>query len=317
VPMNVRSEHDACREAKNIAHLRRLVCFMAAAFVAVHPCEAAAQDAVATQLYGKVLGRETVLVQTRNDSIFVAAMLGDRIASALVPLPQASFRAWVDSTRVVLDAPVTVHLTAVQSIHRRGPSAASMMQDAYTASIKDAQAVDTVERLPDGYDLYVSRLIDGVRGDYYVLDVKDNEDEERVDLTPAQYRVFMAAVILGTRSVTPAMARPAAAPSTAVTDPTYFEFQVEKRAEPMSDNPAPAYPASLSKHRIEGEVLAQFAVDTSGYADMSTLKVLKSSQDAFTDEVKRALPKMRFKPAEMGGHKVKQLVQESFAFGGA
>jgi protein TonB len=42
--------------------------------------------------------------------------------------------------------------------------------------------------------------------------------------------------------------------------------------------------------------------------------VLKTTQEAFSDEVKRALPKQRFYPAEIGGHKVKQLVQQPFAF---
>jgi protein TonB len=99
-----------------------------------------------------------------------------------------------------------------------------------------------------------------------------------------------------------------------VTDQPYFDFQVEKQAGTVPGSPTPVYPEMLRSAGIEGEVLAQFVVDTNGRADMSTFKVLKSTQDAFTDEVKRALPKMRFYPAEIGGHKVKQLVQEPFSF---
>jgi protein TonB len=42
--------------------------------------------------------------------------------------------------------------------------------------------------------------------------------------------------------------------------------------------------------------------------------VLKSSHELFTQAVKNALPNMRFYPAEVGGKKVKQLVQQPFTF---
>jgi protein TonB len=45
-----------------------------------------------------------------------------------------------------------------------------------------------------------------------------------------------------------------------------------------------------------------------------TLRILKSSDPAFSDAVKRALPGMRFSAAQIGGRKVKQLVQMPFVF---
>ena len=65
---------------------------------------------------------------------------------------------------------------------------------------------------------------------------------------------------------------------------------------------------------IAGQVFAQFVIDTTGHVDMNTFKVLKSDNDLFTQEVKTALPKRRFYPAEVGGRKVKELVQHPFAF---
>jgi periplasmic protein TonB len=47
---------------------------------------------------------------------------------------------------------------------------------------------------------------------------------------------------------------------------------------------------------------------------MREFKILKSTHDLFTAAVKSALPQMRFYPAEVGGHKVKQLVQMPFQF---
>lgn len=99
-----------------------------------------------------------------------------------------------------------------------------------------------------------------------------------------------------------------------VTDQPYFDFQVEKQADKRPDSPTPRYPDMLQSAGIDGQVLAQFVIDTTGRADMGTFKVLKSDNDLFTQEVKNTLPKMRFYPAEVGGRKVKELVQLPFAF---
>lgn len=98
------------------------------------------------------------------------------------------------------------------------------------------------------------------------------------------------------------------------TDQPYFDFQVEKQAGPVPGNIAPRYPDMLRAAGIEGDVLAQFVIDTTGRADMSTFKVIKTSHEQFAESVKEALPRMRFFPAEVGGHKVKELVQQPFAF---
>ena len=99
-----------------------------------------------------------------------------------------------------------------------------------------------------------------------------------------------------------------------VTDQPYFEFQVEKPVVPAGNQPQPNYPDMLRSGNVEGEVLAQFVVDTTGRAEMSTFKVLKSSNDLFTSAVRNVLPRYRFIPAETGGRKGKQLVQLPFTF---
>lgn len=97
-------------------------------------------------------------------------------------------------------------------------------------------------------------------------------------------------------------------------DQVYFEFQVEKPAIAVGGNPTPRYPPTLQQAQIEGEVLAQFVVDTTGKADMKTFKVLKSDNALFDAAVRNVLPSMRFLPAETGGRKVKTYVQQSFVF---
>jgi protein TonB len=98
------------------------------------------------------------------------------------------------------------------------------------------------------------------------------------------------------------------------TNQTYFEFQVEKPAEMLQDSPKPKYPSVLESSGIAGEVQAQFVVSLSGKADMDSFKVLKSTNELFTQAVKNVLPRMKFSPAMIGGKPVNQLVQQSFQF---
>jgi protein TonB len=95
---------------------------------------------------------------------------------------------------------------------------------------------------------------------------------------------------------------------------TYFEFQVEKPAEMLSDSPKPKYPAVLESSGIAGSVQAQFVVSSAGKADLSQFKVLNSTNELFTQAVKTVLPRMRFSPAQIGGKPVNQLVQQTFQF---
>jgi TonB family protein len=99
-----------------------------------------------------------------------------------------------------------------------------------------------------------------------------------------------------------------------VVDGPYFEFQVEHPVIPAPGNMGPRYPDSLKVAGVEGVVLAQFVVDTNGYVLPGSFKVLKSDHDMFTRAVASALPNVRFIPAEVGGKKVRQVVQQPFQF---
>ncbi|MEO8908882.1 MAG: TonB family protein [Gemmatimonadaceae bacterium] len=93
----------------------------------------------------------------------------------------------------------------------------------------------------------------------------------------------------------------------------YMEFQVEKAVQKIGGE-APEYPSSLRESGVEGQVLAQFVVNESGRYEGGTLKILNSSNPAFTAAVKDALPRMKFSAAQIGGRKVQQLVQMPFQF---
>ncbi len=99
-----------------------------------------------------------------------------------------------------------------------------------------------------------------------------------------------------------------------ISDQPYFDFQVEKAAAAIPGSGSPAYPEMLKSSGVEGEALVQFIVDTTGRAELGSFKVLRASHDAFGQAVRAALPRMRFLPAEIGGRKVRMLVQQPFAF---
>ena len=99
-----------------------------------------------------------------------------------------------------------------------------------------------------------------------------------------------------------------------ISDQPYFDFQVEKAAAAIPGSGGPSYPEMLKSSGVEGEALVQFVVDTTGRAELGSFKVLRATHDAFGQAVKASLPRMRFLPAEIGGRKVRMLVQQPFAF---
>jgi TonB family protein len=94
----------------------------------------------------------------------------------------------------------------------------------------------------------------------------------------------------------------------------YREFRITRQAVPAEGNLGPRYPQELREAKVEGEVIAQFVVDTAGRAEMRSFKVLKSDHGLFTDAVRESLAAMQFIPAEVEGRKVKQLLQMPFHF---
>jgi TonB family protein len=77
---------------------------------------------------------------------------------------------------------------------------------------------------------------------------------------------------------------------------------------------APVYPPTMRAQRVEGEVLVMFVVDTTGRADITSLKVVKATAPEFVDAVRTAIPQMEFDPARLNGRKVRQLTQLPFTF---
>lgn len=77
---------------------------------------------------------------------------------------------------------------------------------------------------------------------------------------------------------------------------------------------APEYPDNARQQGIEDKLLVQFIVTEEGRADMSTVRFLRVGYQDFAAAVLQALPTFRFKPAEVGGCPVPQVVQAPFTF---
>jgi TonB family protein len=119
----------------------------------------------------------------------------------------------------------------------------------------------------------------------------------------------------GQPTVAPRPATTSSTPGSTVPEPSpLFEFQVGKPAMYIRGSAAPAYPVSLRPSNIAGRVVVLFVVDTSGFAQPATFKMVESSHELFTAAIRNALPEMRFVPAEVGGRKVKMWIQQTFEF---
>jgi len=77
---------------------------------------------------------------------------------------------------------------------------------------------------------------------------------------------------------------------------------------------APAYPPDMEARGINGSVTVRFVVDSTGLVDVSTVKVLATTNESFARAVRAAMPLMRFRPAMIGPRAVRQMSEQDFAF---
>lgn len=88
--------------------------------------------------------------------------------------------------------------------------------------------------------------------------------------------------------------------------PVYAECAVDQKAQllPRQTAAGSELPAGLSCARIALNVV----VDSLGVVVPSSAKVERSTNEAFTTSVLRALPSLRYEPARVNGRRVAQLV---------
>jgi TonB family protein len=94
----------------------------------------------------------------------------------------------------------------------------------------------------------------------------------------------------------------------------YLGDQVEREVQRLSGAPVPRYPEQLRANNVSGTVLMRFVVGADGRVESGSFQVIESPEKAFSDAVRIAIMGTRFRPAEVGGRPVRQLVEQSFTF---
>jgi TonB family protein len=99
-----------------------------------------------------------------------------------------------------------------------------------------------------------------------------------------------------------------------VPDSVFSVLEVDEMVERYEGSAAPVYPHDLLAMGAEGLVQAIYVVDTTGRVDTTTIQVVRSDDLRFTESVRTALGRMRFRPATRAGKTVRQLVEQQFRF---
>jgi hypothetical protein len=118
------------------------------------------------------------------------------------------------------------------------------------------------------------------------------------------------ATTLGGRPAAPAAMRATGSRDSRSDDRPFIDFQVEKPAMALSHDPTPRFPQALAGSMASGEVMMQFVIDTTGRAEPGTMRVMKATHRLLGEAVQAVFPDMRFAPAEVGGRRVRMLVQQ-------
>ncbi|MBL8988024.1 MAG: TonB family protein [Gemmatimonadales bacterium] len=92
------------------------------------------------------------------------------------------------------------------------------------------------------------------------------------------------------------------------------EIEVDSTVVRDPSSAAPVYPPPLLADRIEGSTFVHYVVDTTGKVDVSTIQIVRSTHPGFAESVREALAVMKFRPAVQGARRVRQWVQQNFAF---
>lgn len=131
-------------------------------------------------------------------------------------------------------------------------------------------------------------------------------------LPPVDARI--GTMLVDSFKVAPRDTTPTSVGTGEVSGEPFTEAMVEKAVQARAGNPTPRYPSFLASAGVEGVVYARFIVDTTGRVEPESIDFIKSDHTLFEREVRQVLLRSRFAPAEFGKQRVRQLVEQAFAF---
>jgi protein TonB len=94
---------------------------------------------------------------------------------------------------------------------------------------------------------------------------------------------------------------------------TFLETAVDERPERLS-GPMPRYPEMLRQAGIEGVVMLEFVIDTTGRVETESIKVLQSTNRAFEGPAKDVIRRSIYRPGRVRGQAVRVLVSQQIGF---
>ena len=99
-------------------------------------------------------------------------------------------------------------------------------------------------------------------------------------------------------------------------DAIYEATTNDERFEPaiLVLQPAPRYPGSLEALGIEGQVIVEFVIDTTGRVQPPSIRIIESTHPDFEAAARAAVAGAIFRPAHLSAHAVRQLTRQSIRF---
>jgi protein TonB len=96
-------------------------------------------------------------------------------------------------------------------------------------------------------------------------------------------------------------------------DQPYLEAVVEERPERVSSPPA-RYPDILRQAGIEGRVLVEVVIDTTGHAERGSIRILSSTHQLFEGPAREVVQSSLYSPGKIQGRAVRVRVQVPINF---
>jgi TonB family protein len=78
--------------------------------------------------------------------------------------------------------------------------------------------------------------------------------------------------------------------------------------------PTPSYPDELKRARIEGIVIVEARIDTTGMVELASVKVIESPDLRFDEPAKEFVLKSRYRPARVDGRSIPMYVRVPVLF---
>lgn len=112
----------------------------------------------------------------------------------------------------------------------------------------------------------------------------------------------------------PVVSEPELPPAPVNEETALTEIEVDSAVVRDPTSAAPVYPPELLAKNVEGSTFVNYVVDTTGSVDTTTIQVIRTTHTEFAQSVRNALALMKFRPAIQASRRVRQWVQQNFAF---